>query len=549
MLSKIKENEKLQFGILLLLGLIFFGVYSFLAVNRGTPKFTWPDETANYFFIKNYISHGNFSVAEPLNKIASNIIKPRSFNVYQGNLVPGSFLGLLLIFGLIGKIITINLVLFLTPLLAAIAVIFFYKILLHIFKPNIAFISSLLLFVNPAWCYYANFAMLPNVSFLAFLLIGFCFILKIANQPKNDIRWLSLGSFSISLALIIRTNEFLWVLAILLFLGTIYFKKIRWYYPLIFIGVCVLVFLPIFYYNNSTFGSPLSFGYLKLEQGDSLVQQLPPEFSNANHPGFINFIKFLVFPFGFSPLNSAVNIYKYYASLLWWLFIPMLLGIFSLIKNFQKQAKAVYLLIFLCLSGYLILYYGSWVFEDKMTLSLNKIGISYVRYFLPIYILATPLVAVFYFNLINLLKAKKIKIIMVLFLIASNLFLTYNLLYRSGNDNLAKMKKTIQDYQYISQQINTITEPDAIIISQRSDKIFFPERKVIGKWTYDEISNWQNLLLAGHPLYYYAYESPADLDEFSYNIAVDFNLELVDEIKINDNDRLYKLILNDYEDY
>src|SRR4030043_212187 len=160
----------LKLLILAILGIIFFFFFSFLILGNSADRFTWPDETANYFFIKNYIEHSNFSVAEPLNEIGNNLIKPRSFNVYQGNLVPGSFLGFLLIYGLIGKLIGIGLVQFLTPLLAILAGIFFYKILLKIFEPKIALISALLFFINPAWWYYANFAMLPNIAFLSFLI-------------------------------------------------------------------------------------------------------------------------------------------------------------------------------------------------------------------------------------------------------------------------------------------------------------------------------------------------------------------------------------------
>ena len=165
-----------RFLILVIIGIIFFFIYSFLIFGNSASKFTWPDETANYFFIKNYIGHSNFSVAEPLNQIAANIVKPRSFNVYQGNLVPGSFLGMLLIYGLIGKIVQIGLIKFLTPLLAVLAGLFFYKILLKIFDPKIAFISTLLFYINPAWWYYANLSMLPNISFLTFFIIGIYFL-------------------------------------------------------------------------------------------------------------------------------------------------------------------------------------------------------------------------------------------------------------------------------------------------------------------------------------------------------------------------------------
>ncbi|MBD3360087.1 MAG: hypothetical protein GF365_05285 [Candidatus Buchananbacteria bacterium] len=552
MLDKLKNDKKFQFGVLIILGVIFFFVYSFLIFDNELTRFTWPDETANYFFITNYIDNSNFSFYEPLNEIGSNLIKPRSFNVYQNNLVPGSFLGMLLIYGLIGKIIGTKLILFLTPLLAVISGLFFYKILLKIFKSNIAFLSALLFFINPAWWYYASLSMLPNISFFSFLLIGFYCLLNLNKNQKKNTLWLILGSFFIALALIIRTNEFVWVLGVILFLAIVYRCKLKWYYILIFIAVNCLVFLPIFYYNQITYGDYLSFGYLQLEQGNGLVSQLPPEFQTANQSAIYNFIKFLILPFGFSAGAIIHNINQYFIQLFWWLFIPSVIGLFVLIKNFHKQAKGVYLLITFCLSVYLAIYYGSWIFEDQMTLQLNKIGLSYVRYFLPIYILCLPLIAIFYLHLIGLFtarggKSKKFKIALSTFLAFCFIAFTVNVVYLSGNDNLLNIKQHIKDYNQSNQKIVELTEPEAVIISQRSDKIFFPQRKVIAKWSFDEAGYWADLLKADVPLYYYAFEGQEYIDEFNYNLYDYYGFELMQPVKINQTETLYKIKFTEYE--
>ncbi len=541
MLIGIQKNTHKQFAILIFLGIFFFFIYSFLNFGNPLAKFTWPDETANYFFIKNYIENSDFSVAEPLNEIAGNLIKPRSFNVYQDNLVPGSFLGMLLIYGLIGKIIGVGLMKFLTPLLAVLAVLFFYKILLKIFSPKIAFLSALLFFVNPAWWYYANFSMLPNIAFLSFLIMGIYWLLRIDKEIKqNNILFVILGSFFIALALIIRTNEFLWILGILMFLLIVYFKKIKWQHVILFFIVIFLVFLPIFYYNQATYGDYLSFGYLRLEQGDNLITQLPTEFKTSTS-NLLNFAKFLALPFGFHPKVFLLNFYNYYIFLFSWLFIPFVLGVFCLIKYYNKKAHGVFFLIFITVSLYLLVYYGSWLFEDLMTLQLNKIGISYVRYFLPIYILALPFVAIFYFNLINYFRNRKFKILLSLLLIVSFLYFTINIVYLSGHDNLIKSKQNIKDYNKINQEIINLTKANAIIISQRSDKIFFPERNVIGRFQLEEdISYLINLLNAKIPLYYYAYEGDEYIYELNYFLE-EFGLVLIPEMQATEKETLYAI--------
>jgi len=532
--------------ILAILGIIFFFIYSFLIFGNSASKFTWPDETANYFFINNYISHSNFSVAEPLNQIADNLVKSRSFNVYNNNLVPGSFLGMILIYSLIGKIVGIGLIKFLTPLLAVLAGLFFYKILLKVFEPKIAFLSGLLFFINPAWWYYANLSMLPNIAFLCFLIIGIYFLLQIDKEKKQK-NWLVviLGSFFIALSLIIRTNEFIWILAALIFLAIIYYKKLKWQYIGLFLLVCILVFVPIFYYNNLTYGSFYSFGYLRLDQGKTILEQVPAEFKISNS-SILNFIKFIFLPFGLQPKVILSNFYHYVYQLFWWMFLASVLGGFVFLKKYHDKKHAVYFMLSLGVCLYLLAYYGSWVFVDQLTLALNKIGISYVRYFLPIYILSLPFAAIFIGWLINLFRNKKLRIVLGLFLALTFLGLTINVVYLAGNDNLVKTKQNILDYTDINKKVLALTEANAVIISQRSDKIFFPERKVIGAWKIDDFANWVKLLDANVPLYYYATESVDWLDQLNSELF-NYDLELTTETQIEGNNYLYRIDYISYE--
>jgi len=534
-----KKNKK--FLYLLILGIIFFFIYSFLICDNSLHKFTWPDETANYFFISNFINNNTFTATESLNELAGDLLKPRSFNIYNHDLVPGSFLGMLLIYGLIGKIVGPNLIFFLTPLLAVIAGLFFYKILQRIFPERIAFLSAVLFYVNPAWWYYANFSMLPNIAFISFLIIGIYFLLKVDKAIwQRNVFYVVSSAFCIGLALIIRTNEFLWIIGLLLFLSIIYHKKIKWYYPVLFILIIILVFLPIFYYNQLTYGSAWSFGYLRLSEGENILTQLPSEFKTSQKSEIFNFFKFLVLPFGLSAKNIITVINDYLIFLFWWLFIPAALGIFSLIKKYHKKEVGVFFLSMFCISIYLLVYYGSWVFADQMTLQLNKIGISYVRYFLPIYILALPLISIFYFSLLKLFINKKFKILLSLFLITTLLGFSLNVLYLAGHDNLIMIKKNMADYNQINKEITELTENNAIIISQRSDKIFFPQRKVIANWYAEDIFYWRELIESGNPLYYYAYEGDDYMSVLSDDLSY-YDLQLTDEFLINNKERLYKI--------
>lgn len=175
---KIWFKNNYQIFCLVVLALIFFFFYSWLSL--ATPlKFNSPDETANYFFIKQFVSTGEPRFLEPLNSDFGGIFHPRSTNVAGGFIVPGSFLGLILIYGCIAKIVGLWLVPYLTSLISVIAVLFFYGIVKKIFSDKIAFISALLFFLHPAIFYYASRGLFNNLLFLDLFIIGFYYLLNL----------------------------------------------------------------------------------------------------------------------------------------------------------------------------------------------------------------------------------------------------------------------------------------------------------------------------------------------------------------------------------
>src|SRR3989338_9327123 len=112
-MTKIQSN-----AIFLSFFVLLFLLYSFLAF-KSPGKFTSPDETANFYFIKQFAGNLSFKVAEPLNGTAP-IVAPRSIMVQKDGLAPGSFFGMPLLYGAIGWFLGKWIILFLTPLFSAI---------------------------------------------------------------------------------------------------------------------------------------------------------------------------------------------------------------------------------------------------------------------------------------------------------------------------------------------------------------------------------------------------------------------------------------------
>ncbi|MFH1188112.1 MAG: glycosyltransferase family 39 protein, partial [bacterium] len=167
--TQIKCNKK----TLIIIAVFFVFAYSILAFKSGNV-FNSPDENANYFFSNLFVNESRLDYPLPEN---SDIIHPRSMTVASQKIVPQSFLGMPLIYGFLGKIFGSNAIIFFTPVIAAISVLFFYEIIKKIFNEKIAFLSGILVFIHPAFWYYSTHSMYHNVLFVSFLIMGVYFFI------------------------------------------------------------------------------------------------------------------------------------------------------------------------------------------------------------------------------------------------------------------------------------------------------------------------------------------------------------------------------------
>ena len=255
------NKKNIYFVVLLFLSGLSFVIYSFL-YNISSPLFNSPDESLNYFFIDNFAKNSSLYQEENLNSIANNLVHPRSTLVLNNKIVPVGFVGIVLILGFISKIIGIKLALFCVPLLACIVPVLLYYILKEIFDDKIAFFSSLMLYFHPAFIYYSSRSLLPNVLFISFLIISIFFVFLFKNTENLKIKYLAiiLSSLSLSLSLITRLSEVVWVFVIYLFLLAYVFKKLNLKYIILFLCVFLVPMLFMLKTNYNIYGHPLSTG-------------------------------------------------------------------------------------------------------------------------------------------------------------------------------------------------------------------------------------------------------------------------------------------------
>jgi len=248
---------------LLVFCIVFFCIYSYFNLlifkrlsdfskvfdnaNNGTDvKFSSPDETANYFWISRIARGKPLYYFEELNGLGNNLVHPRSVNAVGGKIVPGSFLGMIIIYGFLAKIFGLWVVPYLTPFFSVLGIVFFYLLIKEIFqKKTIALLAAMLLSFIPPWLYYSSRGMYHNILFMSLLIMGiyelfyvfgtghiksFKFKVLNFNLILNSLilkyfLYFFVGLL-IGLAIITRTAEIVWVGVTVIFIFALHFKKI-----------------------------------------------------------------------------------------------------------------------------------------------------------------------------------------------------------------------------------------------------------------------------------------------------------------------------------
>src|SRR3989344_2665986 len=514
-MTKIQSN-----AIFLSFFVLLFLFYSFLAF-KSPGKFTSPDETANFYFIKQFAGNLSFKVAEPLNGTVP-IVAPRSIMVQKDGLAPGSFLGMPLFYGIVGWFFGQWIILFLTPLFSVIAVFVFYKLINLIFDRRTALISAALMAVHPAFWYYTARGMFHNALFLDLLIIGFYFLTKTLTQKVTSYRLQVASYFLAGLfiggAVAVRTSEVIWIAVLLLAVVIIFRKLIDWRIGIwiALIGM-IISMIPILHQNQKLYGSALTFSYtVGAERAEVAVKAADKAFGSANiiaktFDNISGLIEKAIFPFGIHWDNIFANLWNYGIWLVWSFALLTLFGLITLGKKvsvsllvwlkvfvhryFTKMKphndtsrenhnpQSVYFFLYLFLIIYLILYYGSWKISDNVlgqdAVSLEQ---SYARYWLPLYVFGLPFAA-YFLNVIFKIWENKFRAVQRNGLIWLAVFLLFSFSISSAvlerNVGLAKIRENTVEYKEVADKAKRLIESNAIIAAGKADKVFFPEFKVI----------------------------------------------------------------------
>lgn len=567
-------------GLLALAFFIATASFNYLSQERDYVKWTSPDETANYFFAKNFALTHELAVFDRANLRGDNMVIPRSVRSDNGFMKPVSFLGISLIYGSIAAVTDIAVIPFLTPLFAAIGIILFYSITRRLFTERIGLWSAFLLASFPVYIYYTVRSMFHNVLFMVLLLAGLYLFLLALGEKKEKIRtaflswklgrqwWeflaaLSSGAF-IGLAIITRTSEILWLLPSLLVIWIFYARRFGIAKTVLFAAGLAAPLVWAAYYNQILYGSFWYGGYNEMNRSlDEIAKTSGQIFkfgwgmdSLIYYRDYFLAIFKNIFYFGFNPgqsksmfINYVLKMFPYlsYAGL-----AGMLLLIFQNCRRFKKK-YLVYILVWLFFSAFLVVYYGSWRFNDNPDLTRATIGNSYTRYWLPLYMGLMPLAA------LALVRVSRALLLMsskssarIRRLIATGLqsaailaFASMSIIFvlYGSEEGLAYLYYNNREEKLNTRRVWALTDKEGIIITRYYDKFFWPERRVImGVLPDDGILQAAIKLVRYYPIYYYNfYLKPADVEYLNRNKFVPYGLSMAEIKKVNAKFGLYEL--------
>ena len=481
--------------------IIFF--LSILSLVILSPLVNSPDEQANRVFASQFATAGDFRLESAVPDEVADVVHPRSSFVHSGAIVPVSFFGLPILSGLVSKLGGVGAMLFITPILAVLALCAMYAIVTVItHSRSLAVLSSIFLAIHPAFWYYSARTMMHNVGFVSLLILAvWSWVVKPFSKS-----WLNftLAGFLFAVAISFRLSEIVWLLpaVVALFIYSNLHQKRFLLQPAIFFIIPVLVVGALYgYLTLKTYGSWVTTGYtLKgLSPGDTPSDVLDPIVASIP---FSN----LFFPFGIHESNIANNAWDYGFRLYPWMSVLSIIGFLIFLKDKRTRPYAIFTAI---ISIWLIVVYGSWQFHDNPDPDVLTLGNSYARYWLPIFVLAAPMSAVALQKIASLVASTRKKNIFLAGITTLCVFLSFYLA-TFGADGFVLTRKNLALFELKRNEILLATPPNAIIITDMADKYLWPDRQVVVPLRHEQTYASISTLLESAPLYYFGITLPTE---------------------------------------
>ncbi len=450
-------------GVLAVAAALFFMLTGSVALGFEYLGYPSPDEQVAATFMKRVRDGLPLPIPEQLSETLENILHPRSTTVVNSTIVPQGFPLQMVLWGTLSRITHLPYPLF-TPLLGALALPLLFPLFQLSFSSRVAFFVALLSMVHPAVLYYTSRGLYSNAPQLFLLIIALYFFTR-----NTRGRWL-FGGALLGVAVALRPSELIWIAPMLLVFAWWSSGSLsRANVSLAFLAFSLIGFGVLLYQRNLYGGALLGYSFSSAASvivGDSWSLEAVRKHAQA-----------------------------YLLSLLWWWTIPAVGGAFLFLRTPRdRQApRRRYAILAFLVTAVLLLFYGSWNLRDTVSEEGITIGTSFVRYWLPIFILTLPLTAV------GLISLQLPRVVVSFFVFVSLLYPTV-----WGFESLAHNLKQARANQTILKRAKQRLPPDAVLLVERSDKIFWPEYRVIsGETEQQKVRLILPKVLGRAPLYFH----------------------------------------------
>lgn len=497
-----EKREWWALGGLLLLLVPFY----FWLATAGLGIYASPDETANAVTIRQLDWYGRISVPEPLARDFP-WMHPRSYVSQGDGIAPVGFVGWPWIISVFTLILGQGMVPILATLAALSVTIPLYG-LLRRFGPAAAFVGVLVGMTFPTMILFGNRALFPQIGILVF---GVWSLFLLSRLRSDDAPWkFGLIGLMVALACAARPTEIIWLLPWLVWFA----KDLR---PdrtrLMWAGVSALI--PLVFIGGHaqlTYGAFWNSGYMVRDNHSVEMITLPATPGDPTRSTW--------FPFGIHPKYVLWNTWSF----LVWLLLPwtLLLGGAACLIGYQvnrtkerdwkklaHQHAIPLLAIWTVL--FLVVYYGQGLYTDHVQRGAVTIANSFVRYLLPLAPLSALAAAYLFKFLVEIpplasLGRNDKHVISSDRRESRNLYLAigfvillagYGMYVATARDNegLIATRTELARYHEVRRRTAEYFGPQDLILSDRSDKIFFPNHRAALVPATDEVAR----LVKAHP--------------------------------------------------
>jgi hypothetical protein len=473
-----------NWGLMLILLLSL--VLHLAMVWQGGQHNVWesPDANINWHFAQ-LVAQGQKPAFTADSSELKEYLTPRSAIVVGNAIVPAGFLGLIYLYGMLAGLFGLSSLVWWTAIISTIAVLYFYLLIKSVFGQQTAWWSAALLTIHPAWWYYTDRSLLPTILFVSFLIIAMYYWHEMSRRGKA---WhFILATFFTSMCLVVRPSEVIWVATstivyLILQRRRLFWSSLIW----LLLGLIPLVLLIT--------SHSLDLHQLILGSGYSVAQKI-------GNNGLSNIWQ-VILPFGFHPRLIIYVAWNFLLVLMWPFTLFTGLGYLLARRHFVEHRHGYYFFGWAALSLYLIMYYGSWPLTDNPNPAAVTIGISYVRYLLPVYVFGLPYLAWFLLTFGREFLPRMRRLWLGLMFGALMLF-TLQTAILHGEESWWSQRQDLYAYDQIAGRVTAEVPAEAIILTERADKYLWPAHTVLVPQGDDHyLQAAEELLEQGRMIYY-----------------------------------------------